>query len=155
MPKESKARIKSAHNELLLAVFVLVISLAGLIYASRYQGPTVSIDDSVIKVQIADEPAEQQLGLSGQDPLKSDEGMLFVYKQPDKYGFWMKDMKFSIDIIWIDENLQVVHIEERVSPATYPNAFAPSVDSLYVLEVLAGEAEAQGINLGDRVVLDI
>ena len=93
--------------------------------------------------------------MSGQDALKKDEAMLFIFDEPGMHGFWMKDMRFSIDIIWIDENLRVVHLEENVSPSSYPESFIPSVDAKYVLEIYTGQAAAQGIGLGDAVQLSI
>lgn len=93
----------------------------------------------------------RQNGLSHRRPLSSDEGMLFVFEKEGFYGFWMKDMLFSIDIIWIDANLKIVHIENNVSPQTYPKVFRPTSKSLYVLEILAGQSEISNIKIGDSV----
>ncbi len=155
MPKGSKAKTKSARNEYVIAGVVLVLSIAGLIYSTRTQQPSVIVDGNTFEVQVADSLAERRLGLSGQDALENDEGMIFVFDENGQHNFWMKEMNFSIDIIWIDENLRVVHIEEMVSPSTYPESFAPNVEARYVLEVYTGQAEAQGIDLGDEVVLDV
>lgn len=155
MPKGSKAKTKLGRSELAIALTILTLSIAGLVFSTHSQSPIVIIDEARFEVQLADTVAERRQGLSGQDALENDEGMLFVFEEKGKHGFWMKDMKFSIDIIWIDENLTVIHLEEGVSPDTFPESFAPSVDAHYVLEVYTGQAEAQGIDLGDRVTLDI
>ena len=80
--------------------------------------------------------------------------MLFVYDEPDIPSFWMKDMKFSIDIIWIDENNKVVGIEKNINPETYPQTFAPSRQILNVLEVNAGWSDAHSIEIGDKITVN-
>ena len=156
MPKGNKAKTRLGRNELIASVLVLVASLGGLYFSSRDTFvPTATINQHEFRLQIADDSAERKLGLSGQDALDNDEAMLFIYSTSDMYGIWMKDMKFSIDIIWMDENQRVVHIEENISPSTYPESFIPSVDARYVLEVYTGQVEAKGIGLGDEVKLSI
>ena len=155
MPSGNKAKTRLARKELLIAGVVLILSLGGLLYANREEQPTVVVDGREFVVQVADSSDERRLGLSGQDALNNDEAMLFIFDEPGMHGFWMKDMRFSIDIIWIDENLRVVHLEENVSPSSYPESFIPSVDAKYVLEIYTGQAAAQGIGLGDAVQLSI
>ena len=155
MPKGSKAKTKLARNELLVAFFILVLSGVGFVYSQRAEASTVTVDGQEFKVQVADDLAERRLGLSGQSALENDEGMIFIFEESGMHGFWMKDMNFSIDIIWIDENFRVVHIEDMISPSTFPESFVPSVDARYVLEVYTGQAAAQGIDLGDEVVFDL
>jgi len=64
--------------------------------------------------------------------------MLFVFENPGIHGIWMKDMKFPIDIIWLDKDMSVISKELNVSPDTYPQVFYPSREAYYVLEVKAG-----------------
>lgn len=111
----------------------------------------VVINQKVFSVSIMDTTIGRQNGLSGKNPLLSDQGMLFIFEKEDFYGFWMKDMLFSIDMIWIDANLKIVHIESNVSPQTYPKVFRPTSKSLYVLEILAGQSEINNIKIGDSV----
>jgi uncharacterized membrane protein (UPF0127 family) len=109
------------------------------------------IAGQTIKVTLATTLLEQERGLSGKEILKEDEGMLFVFQKPSKNYFWMKDMKFSIDIIWIDENFRVIYLEKGVSPESYPLAFGPKENSKYVLEVLAGFSEKNNLKEKDSV----
>lgn len=111
----------------------------------------VVINEKVFSVLIMDTATGRQNGLSHRKYLLSDEGMLFVFEKEDFHGFWMKDMLFSIDMIWIDANLRVVHVERSVSPKTYPKVFSPESKSLYVLEVLAGQSDINNIKIGDGV----
>lgn len=55
-------------------------------------------------------------GLAVKDQLKENEAMFFVFNKPGKHSFWMKDMNFPIDIIWLDSNDKVVHIEQNLQP---------------------------------------
>lgn len=111
----------------------------------------VVIKDVVINVNVADSDIERRNGLSGKKTIKDDEGLLFVFPKSQKYGFWMKDMNFPIDIAWINENKMIVHIENDVAISTYPNVFYPPFDSLYVLEVKNGFFVKKDIKIGDYI----
>jgi uncharacterized membrane protein (UPF0127 family) len=82
-------------------------------------------------------------------------GMFFVMDTPKQYGFWMPDMHFAIDIIWMNEDMRVVDISHNVRPETYPKTFHPITPALYVLEVSAGYAEKMGIQKGSKGTLYI
>ena len=83
--------------------------------------------------------------------MKKDEGMLFVFNHTGKYPFWMKDMNFPIDIIWIGEDLRVVYIKKDAKPESYPETFTPNQDAKYVLEVFSSFSEKNNLKEGDRV----
>jgi len=108
------------------------------------------LGEKALIIDIADDPEERTKGLSGRRSLAEGEGLLFVFDQPDFYGMWMKDMNFSIDIIWLDSTKEVVSIVEYVSPDTFPKVFKPTRAALYVLEVNAGFVEKYGIKIGDQ-----
>lgn len=105
----------------------------------------VKIKDASIAVELADTWRKRARGLSGRATLPADQGMLFIFNRPDFYSFWMRGMKFPIDIIWIDENLRIVGVDKNVSPASFPRAFRPSAPAQYVLETAAGMTEANDI----------
>jgi len=79
--------------------------------------------------------------------------MLFIFPKSDKQSFWMPDMRFAIDIIWLDEYMKVVHIKESATPESYPEKFTTSVPAKYVLEVPAGFSKEKGIVVGDQAVV--
>lgn len=108
MPSASKAKTKLARSELFLVSIILVASFLVFIYATAVPRQSVTVDGQTFAVSVADTPSERSLGLSGKSALENDEGMLFVFRENGRYGFWMKDMKFSIDIVWIDENRRIV-----------------------------------------------
>ncbi|MBI4100940.1 DUF192 domain-containing protein [Candidatus Microgenomates bacterium] len=136
----------------------LTAIVGSLIYGTAHS--TVSyqllkIDDQVIKVEIANSSEERASGLSGRNKLPPDTGMLFIFERPDYYKFWMKDMKFAIDIIWIGENQKVVDITPNLSPQTFPQTWQPKLAAKYVLEVNAGFADQYQVNIGNVVELEL
>jgi uncharacterized membrane protein (UPF0127 family) len=113
----------------------------------------IVLDGVNLSVEIASTPEAQQKGLSGRDPLPLNHGMLFVFSSEGTYGFWMPDMKFSLDIIWFNAQLQVVYIQQNLppcppAPQTCP-IYTPPVNALYVLEVDAGFVQAHNVSIGD------
>jgi len=111
----------------------------------------VVVGEKTYSVEVRDSNLERSKGLSGHKALLDNEGMLFIFEKPGSYGFWMKEMLFPIDIIWIDENFVINHIESAVSPETYPKVFYPTSEILYVLEVSSGQASSSKIKIGDTV----
>jgi hypothetical protein len=101
-----------------------------------------------VKVDVALSGEEQARGLSGRESLGADEGLLFVFKASGFLAFWMKDMRFPIDIIWIDENLKVVDVTRNLATSTYPDSVMSSVAAKYVLEVNAGWTQKNGVTSG-------
>lgn len=113
----------------------------------------IKIGDTSIKVEVADTSETRTKGLSGKEILKDGTGMLFVFDSSAQYGFWMKDMNFAIDIVWIDENRRVIGIEKRVSPETFPQIFYPNQAIKYVLELPAGFTDKYRIDIGQYVTI--
>lgn len=111
------------------------------------------INNKQINIDIATTTEKKMRGLSGQDNILSNQGLLFVFENSDKYGFWMKEMKFPIDIIWIDEKNKVVTINKSVLPDSFPKVYYPNKKVKYVLETEAGFADINNIKVGDFVIL--
>jgi len=103
------------------------------------------------KILLRDTPELRTKGLSGRSSLGADEVMLFTFEREGRNFFWMKDMLFSIDIVWLDSDKKVIHIEQSVKPESFPKSFGPDEDSKYVLEFKEGVAESIGLEVGDRV----
>ena len=112
---------------------------------------SLKIGNKELSVYVADTPQEWSQGLSGLPSLAPDSGMLFIFNDSDSSYMWMKDMKFSLDFIWIDDDLKVVEYKENVSPSTYPQTFTSHKPVKYVLEVNAGWVAKNNIQIGDQV----
>ena len=120
---------------------------------SQKEGHVLKVGTARVLIDIADTPPLRERGLSGRRLLLDDQGMYFIFDHPDVYPFWMKEMNFPIDIIWIGEHMSVVDITKSASPSSFPQTFVSSAPALYVLEVQAGFAERHGVKIGDQVVL--
>jgi hypothetical protein len=109
-----------------------------------------------ISVRIADTPQRQEWGLSYFSHLAEDSGMIFLFSHLERQGFWMKDMNFPLDIVWMKRDIhdpthyKVVSLDEQVSPESYPKIFYPSEPIDTVLEIGAGNARAWGIVPGQE-----
>lgn len=114
----------------------------------------VEIGGQKIKVDLALTNAEQMQGLSGRENLWPNTGMLFVFDKPDKYPFWMPNMNFSIDIIWITEDMKIDYIKKDALPELYPETYGPGMNdgnATYVLEIMNGFADTNNLQVGDSV----
>ncbi len=114
---------------------------------------TIYIGSTAIAVTIADSEEERIVGLGGTGSLREREGKLFVFDEKERHGIWMKDMLIAIDIVWIDEDLQIVHFMENVSPETFPEVFVPPTDARFVLEMNSHFVAALKLKVGDRLTL--
>lgn len=118
-----------------------------------YQGPLVRIADISIPVELATTSEAIVKGLSGRTSLDHDKGLLFIFGAPARYRFWMPDMNFPIDILWLGED-KVVDITQEVSnnfDPLNPIFYRPAQPVRYVLEVNAGFAESHKLKIGDSV----
>lgn len=114
---------------------------------------SIRVGGVIVSAEVASTAPAREKGLSGHRPLGEQEGMLFVFDKDDTYGFWMKDMQFAIDIIWIDAEGKIITIAKNVEPASYPEVFYPARPARYVLEVPAGFAQKRSLAEGGKVVL--
>lgn len=106
---------------------------------------------TALNVEVVNTTESRQLGFSGRTAIVDGKGMLFVFPEPSPYNFWMKDMLFPLDMIWINTEGFIVHIETNKGPETYPNAFAPKEPAQFVLETSAGFVDFFGVKVGDEV----
>ncbi|MEK7208672.1 MAG: DUF192 domain-containing protein [Patescibacteria group bacterium] len=107
-----------------------------------------------LAVEIADTDAARARGLSGRAALGANQGLLFIFDAPAEYSFWMKEMNFPIDIIWIDEHWRVADISKNVLPESFPQSFQPARPVKYVLEVNVNWAEKNNLQIGESVSLN-
>lgn len=146
-----KFNLFANKTRVFIFLFIIIgITLVGYLTTQNYQSRVV-VNGKTYNVAVSDTSYTKMKGLSGKTSLAQNQGMIFVFEEPGIEGFWMKDMNFPIDIIWIDENLAVNHIEKSVSPATYPTILYPESKAKYVLEVSAGQSDVIGLKLGDKI----
>lgn len=140
---------------------IFLICLAGLLAWHQLTAPTktaiVELGGESFIMQVVDTEQTRVQGLGGTAPLAKNVGMLFVFPKPDRYSFWMKEMKYAIDIIWLADG-RIVEIAPRVLPPETPTSFlplyAPRLAADRVLEVSAGTAERLNLKIGDIVEMN-
>lgn len=145
---------------IIIAIIVVVFSIFLLIGLQDKEIPQpevkepvfLNIKDTSIKTEVVTSLPERILGLSGRQSLPNDAGMLFIFPQSGFHSIWMKDMLFPIDILWLDDIFSVVDFKKDVSPDTFPNAFEPKIEALYVLEVNSGFIDISDIKIGDTFI---
>ncbi len=136
-------------------IVIIFIVVAGLWLCSTSQAATVCAKDTCVDVEVVTTMEDMQRGLQGRDSLADHHGMLFVFTSDDYQRFWMKDMKFAIDMIWIDYQHHMVAIAPSRPPCTQEpcTVYVSSQKARYVLEVPAGFALKHHWKEGDILQL--
>ena len=137
-----------------IAAFVVIYFITqprSEITLKDYEHSAITIAGTTVSVEIPLTKNSYKKGLGDRDELGEKSGILFLCLTDPYPKFWMKGMKFPIDIIWIDENFVVSDITRDVSVDSFPEYFMPSQQSEHVLEVNAGFIEEHSISIGDRV----
>ena len=154
-------------KKVLLLFALLLVVIGGVVLAQNYlkegkislfkKSPTIIIGDHKFEVNVADSQEEREIGLSKAQSLSDNQGMVFLFEKPDYYSFWMKNMKFPIDIIYINGQ-EVVTIQSNVQPPTSPTEspiiYSPTEPSDKVLEIKAGLSEKYNFKKGDKVKIE-
>lgn len=150
-------------NILIIAALLILGVLGALFFSQRYLGgsflpfmktSTATINNQTFDLLIAKTPEEKQIGLSEKTSLPQNAGMLFPFETPGNYPFWMKNMKFAIDIIYIRDN-KIITIFKNAQPAKSPTDSLPVYNSEEpadtVLEINAGLSDKYNFKKGDEV----
>lgn len=141
---------KSLSALVLLCFSILVLSACTNTPATDLK--TVIINKQEIKVELADTSQKRSQGLSDRQSLPADQGMLFIFDDYSQPGFWMKDMYFPLDIVWLKDST-IVKIDKNVPVEKNQNLtiYKPPQPINYVLELNAGYTDKNNIKIGDRV----
>lgn len=120
--------------------------------------PTATVNTHTISLTLARTEKEKQIGLSETPSLQKNSGMLFLFDTADTYGFWMKNMKYPIDIIFINDS-KIITIFKNVTPPPTDSAipdeklpiYTPASPSNRVLEIPGGMSDTYSLKVGDNV----
>lgn len=138
-----------------LALFLVGVAAFYVLLPQLRPHVTLHLGDGVFLTQVAKTPEALEKGLSGTHNLRENEAMLFIYDRDDKWGIWMKDMSYPIDIVWLDKDKKVVYIVKNAPPESYPfESFTPKQEARYVVELPAGTVEKKAINIGAQAAFD-
>lgn len=151
MPSNVTAKTKSAPKTSVIATVVAGSILLCIAFIWQWKAPetrTLRVGNASYVLEQAVTANQQRQGLSGRSSMDRKRGMLFVFQREDQQCFWMKDMHFPLDMIWLNANRRVVFLAEEVSPDTYPRTFCSGDPAAYVIELRAGEVQRAGIHKG-------
>lgn len=152
MQKDKRKKTALAHKYWRYLVLVMALmaifgtAIIATLYKFEQQQKKLTINNLELKIETASTREAQTQGLSGRKFLSQDRGMLFVFESESEHCFWMKDMSFALDIIWMDANGKITNIKENISPDTYPATFCGN--GQYVLEINADLSNKNSLQIG-------
>lgn len=147
-PTSSTTPVKATST--LAASASTSLSRADIIYNWYTPLTPLTLGSASLQASIADTEADREEGLSGTPSLPEGVVKLFIFDTAAPWAFWMKDMSYPIDIIWLDATKTVIHIEHDLTPDSYPATYAPPSPALYVIETPASYATSAHITLGTK-----
>jgi uncharacterized membrane protein (UPF0127 family) len=137
-------------------IFLIFVLATAVIFKQQPDKNTkICFQDICYLAEIAGSSAKRERGLSGREKLPQDKGMLFIFEEEEIHPFWMKNMNFPLDIVWLDKDYKVVYLVENVKPcdAGACQIIYPDQNAQYVLEINAGEAGKIGLKEGNMMIL--
>jgi len=159
MPGSSRQPARPTALALLLGGILLGIWLGwaptaqpGPLEALDGETRAMAVGDERFVVELATTPASRQRGLMGRPQLAADRGMLFLYDEPAPRTFWMKNVRFGLDILYLDADWRILHLV-TAPPCVMPPCpeYPSSQPARYVLELPAGSGERLGLAPGQRL----
>jgi hypothetical protein len=142
----------------IIFLYVTVIVLLIIFFLKKPSGKymNVKVGNTQIRAEIADTFITRTKGLMFRKSLPENEGMLFIFNKEGYHGFWMMNMSFPIDIIWIDKEREVVYIEKNAQPCgLICSSYIPKEKAMYVLEVNANFTEEHVIKIGSSLEFEL
>jgi len=133
---------------------ILLLIVLSWFYVKHPLVTRIQVGQNIFTIELAITEAEKEKGLGYRDSLAPNHGMLFPYDHSEKYSFWMKGMRFPIDILWIRDS-KIIDISKNVPVATSSvlPIYSPQEPANQVLEINAGASDADGIKIGDLAII--
>jgi len=151
--------MRYCHRRLLVACALVALAIPRGGPDAELPRGRVVIQGQAVEVEVARTPAARRQGLSGRAGLAPGTGLLFLHPEPARHAYWMKDMRFAIDIVWLRDG-RIVDVSHRVPPLATgevepARTWSPRVAADAVLELPAGYARAHGFDVGLRARLEL
>ncbi len=135
----------------------IYLKLLGMFSDKKYKHVHARIGRLDLDMEIADNSYKRAKGLMYRKTMPKDKGMLFVFDSERRYSFWMLNMQFSIDLIWLDRNMRVVDITRDAMPSHSifsSKSYSPRSPAMYVIEACSGFASSSKLKLGNKIRID-
>lgn len=113
------------------------------------------LGDGVFHTALALNDGERTKGLSSVGKLDPDQALLMAFPSEDKWGIWMKDMNFPIDIVWLNSEKKIINIVKNASTNDYPMTYTPKTLAKYVIELPAGTIDSKSIAMNNTAIFQI
>ena len=148
------------RNTIIISLILIVLGLAWLTFSvnvgkEKRDLSVLRVGEQTLGVEIADSAEEWSQGLSGREQLSGDEGMLFVFDDQVRRSFWMRQMRFSLDMMFIRDGRINEIVRNVPAPSGSQDGTEIRVQSQesadWVLEVNSGWAQEHGVEVGDEV----
>ncbi len=152
------------NKRLLMSLILITVSMVCIVLwnipkSKHVSLPTVNafIDTKPYVLYAPNSVDEQRRGLAIFDQISDNEGMIFRGNPVGQQGIWMKDMKFDIDVLWIDKDNTIIYLEKNISKASYPKIYQnpENTSSAYIIELASGQIEKNGFSLGEIVHINL
>lgn len=150
-------RQQDNRNTFIVIIIVLIVIAvaAFLLIRDRQSKLPLVLGDGAFQATVLRTESEREKGLSGTDSLAANAAMLFVFPSDGKWSVWMKDMKYPIDIVWLDSNKQVVYLVKRATPESYPDTtYVPRTTARYIVELPAGTIQSKSITMKTKAIFN-
>lgn len=146
---------KLAAIVLALIIGIGTLIVAVLIISSQLNKTSLSIGSGVFNTKIAYDESSRIKGLNGTSSLGSDQAMLFAFPSDGRWSITTADMKYPIDIVWLNQNYEVVYLVKNASSNSKPTEFTPTLRTRYVIELPSGSIEKYSISNGNKAIFSI
>ncbi len=137
-------------------IFILCLALLNVSCREDQAKTKLCFKSKCIFAEVVDEPSDMMRGLQLRAVLGRNRGMLFVFPKDQIARFWMKNTYISLDMLWVDKDLKILHIEPSVPPCSKEPCQTYQSEQLarYVLEVNAGFCKEYGIEVGEKITVN-
>ena len=150
-------------NKIVIIFILFLLLVGGVVFYQLNQSQMkktngkVTINKQIFNIEVVKSDNDKQIGLTKYSAIMDNQGMLFVFDNPDINGFWMKNMKFPIDIIFIKDDTIISFVEKApiADPKKDPTIYNPDAPVNYVLEINDGLIKKYNIKKGDKVKIEI
>lgn len=161
MPNKETKKTVSVHRQksfipyaLVSLLLLVTIIVGGIIFykqVTKVNFVQAKIGSEIFNLEVANTQAAREKGLSERDSLSKNDGMLFDFEQNGRWRIWMVQMRFPIDIAWLNDSKKIVYIKSNATPAEFPETYDAKQDSRYVIELQAGTLNRLNVNVGDII----
>lgn len=152
---ESAPKQQSPLLYALVTVMLFAVMTAGGFWLykgiTRVDYVTANIKEASYRLEVANTQSKREKGLSERDSLPAGQGMLFDFQQDGDWSIWMLQMRFPLDVLWLDADKKIVALKTNATPGSYPEVFRAGQRNRYVIELNAGEVQKRGLEVGDTL----